>query len=334
MPALAAPPYELGAGYPLPWLGLTAGGYATLRAGNIKGEPIHAILQDLSLFLHADLSTRWHFFTELELGDALAWSGGGLTTSYAEFDVERLYLDHNLSPRLTLRLGKFLTPIGRWNVIHADPLVWSVFRPLTTSAAFARHATGAALQGTWTLSESAVDYAIYLDDSYALDPGPGYEPTYLDSPVTPNPDNVFDHAAGLRLRYRGLDDALQLGLSAASFTLTHQPATKNLVGADLFYTQAGLELSGEAIYRQSSGLNGDEWGGFVQLVLPIAHGFFGVLTGERFKAAGYSQATNIGRLGITYRPRPPLSLKIELQRSQGEERIAPDGWQMSVAVLF
>jgi hypothetical protein len=71
-PAQATQPYSLGMGYPLPWLGLTAGGYATVRAGNLEGEPAKAVIKDLSLLLHADLNTRWHFFTELELGDPLA----------------------------------------------------------------------------------------------------------------------------------------------------------------------------------------------------------------------------------------------------------------------
>lgn len=333
-PAQAAQPYVLGLGYPLPWLGLIAGGYATLRAGNLEGEPAKAVIKDLSLFLHTDLDTRWHFFTELELGDPLAWTRDGLTTSYAEFDVERLYVDHNLTPRTTLRLGKFLTPIGRWNLIHADPLVWSVFRPLTTSAAFARHASGIELQGTWPFADSSLDYRVYGDDSSALDIGPGYEATYLEAPVTPNPDNVFDHGGGIRLHYRALDDALQIGLSAASFRLTHQPGTKDLVGVDLFYTRSGFEVTGETVYRRSAGTNGDEWGGFAQLVVPIGRGFFAVLSGELFKAEGYSETTDIQHLGIAYRPIPPVTFKVELQESQGVEELAPDGWQLSVSVLF
>jgi hypothetical protein len=330
----AASAYTLGTGYPLPWFGLTAGGYATFRAGDLEGEPVKAVVKDLSLFLSTDLGPRWHFFSELELGDSVAWSDGGLTTSYAELDVERLYLDHNLAPWATLRLGKFLTPIGRWNLIHADPLVWSVFRPLTTSAAFSRHATGIALLGTWPHADSSLDYQVYADDSSAVEIGSAYEPTYLDAPVIPNPDNVFDRGGGVRLCYRTLDDALQIGLSAAAFTLKQQPGTKNLVGMDLFYANLGLELNGEAVYRRSSGHNGDEWGGFAQLVVPLGRGFFGVLSGEHFKAAGYSQTTNIERLGVAYRPVAPVTFKVELQESQGLEQIAPDGWQLSVSVLF
>jgi hypothetical protein len=333
-PARAGLPYELGQGYPLPWLGLTAGGYATLRVGNLDGEPAKAVVKDLSLFLHTDLSPRWHFFTELELGDPLAWSRDGLTTSDAELDVERLYLDHNLTPSAALRLGKFLTPVGRWNLIHADPLVWSIMRPLTTSAAFARHASGIAVLGTLPLADASLDYQVYADDSNALDIYPAYEPTYLEAPVTPNPDNIFDHGAGLRLQYRALDDALQIGLSAAHFTLTEQPGTRDLVGTDLFYTHAGLELTSEAVYRRGPGTNGDVWGAFAQIVVPLGHQFFAVVSGERYKGAGYAETTDIGHLALAYRPTPPLSFKLELQESRGVDQLAPDGWQLSVSVLF
>jgi hypothetical protein len=258
----------------------------------------------------------------------------GLSTSDAEFDVERLYLDRNLTPRTTLRLGKFLTPVGRWNQIHADPLVWSVFRPLTTSAPFARHASGASLLGSWAFADSTLDYQVYVDDSNALDPSPAYEPTYLDVSVTPNPNNIFEHGAGLHLRYQAFDGNLQIGLSAARFALTHQPGTKNLVGADFYYAREGLELTGEAVYRESSGGEGTEWGGFGQLVLPVGHGFYGVLSAERFQAEGYPEPTNVGHLGFAYRPSRPITYKIELQESQGAEELAPDGWQVSVSALF
>jgi hypothetical protein len=44
-------------------------------------------------------------------------------------EVERLYLDYLHSDALATRLGKHLTPIGRWNLRHADPLVWTATRP-------------------------------------------------------------------------------------------------------------------------------------------------------------------------------------------------------------
>jgi hypothetical protein len=332
---LLAAPYELGQGYPIAGPGLIASGYLSLRADNLEGERAKLALQDASLLLHGDPSPVWHFFAEIELSNALVYNHDGLKTTDADLDFERLYLDHNLNSRATLRLGKFLTPIGRWNLIHADPLVWTVSRPLTTAAAFARNAAGAQLLGSWPLDDSAIDFSLYLDDSARLDPSEGQEKTFLDLSLKPNPPSSFRHGGGARLAYRNFDDSLQLGLSAARFTLKDLPGGKNLLGADFFYGRNNLELTGEAVYRhdeQSGG--GEEWGAFMQLALPLGAGFYGIAEQEHYKAALFPHPVDSTSLGITWRPTPPFSIKLERRESRGEEQLAPDGWLFSIAILL
>jgi hypothetical protein len=331
----SAVPYELGNGYKLPWLGLTAGGYVSVQASNLESEKAKATIQDLSLFLHSDLTSDWHFFSEIEVSTPLTLTSDKLSTTDADLDFERLYVDYNVAPRQTLRLGKFLTPVGRWNQIHADPLVWTVSRPLTTAAPFARNASGIQLYGSWPLASSAIDYHVYLDDTTLLDPTEGHELTYMDLNVTPNPTSSFRHGGGLRLQYRTIDDAFQMGLSAARYRLKDLPRFKDLVGLDVFYTRNDVEISAETAYRQDEGSGGGkEWGGFVQLVAPVVNNFYAVAYQERYKAELFSGVLNTTSLGVTYRPRPPLSIKLEHRDSWGQESLAPDGWLFSVAVLF
>ena len=331
----AAASYELGQGYTLPWLGLTAGGYVSVQASKLRNEQSKAALQDLSLFLHSDPTPDWHFFTEIELSNALILNSDGLTTTDADLDFERLYVDYSLSPRQTVRLGKFLTPVGRWNQIHADPLVWTVSRPLTTAAPFARNASGIQLYGSWPLELSAVDYHVFLDDSALLDPTEGHELTYMDVNVAPNPISSFDHGGGMRVQYRTMDDTFQAGLSAARYRLKDLPRFKDMVGLDLFYTRNDFELSGESVYRRDEGVGGaKEWGGFLQVVAPIGRDFYAIAYHERYKAQLFSDVLNTTSLGITYRPMPPLSFKLEHRDSWGQENLAPDGWLFSIAILL
>ena len=70
------------------------------------------------------------------------------------------------------------------------------------------------------------------------------------------------------------------------------------------------------------------------MVAPIVHDFYAVAYQERYKAQLFSGVLNTTSLGITYRPTPPLSIKLEHRDSWGQERLAPDGWLFSVAVLF
>jgi hypothetical protein len=331
-----AAPYQLGQGYPLPFAGLTAGGYISLSAESLEGSKSKLVVQDISLLLHADPSPVWHFFSEIEVGSPLSYSSGGsFSSSDSDLDFERLYVDRNLSARTTLRAGKFLVPIGRWNQIHADPLVWSVSRPLSTSAAFARHAAGVQLYGGWPLRGAGLNYQVYLDDSALLDPTEGQELTYPDVDVSPNPHSSFRHGAGARLLYRGLGERLQVGLSAARFTLKDLPGTKQLVGLDLFYTEGNLELTGEAVYRRDTKTSDKtEWGGFLQLAVPVGGGLYAIASGERYQAELFPSRVDSASLGLTYRPRPLLSIKLERRESWGEKRLAPSGWLLSLAVLL
>ncbi len=327
--------YRLGQGYRLAGLGLTAGGYASIHLSRLDGEPSTLNLKELSLFLHGDVSPAWHFFTELELGDVFKLIKGNAAALEPDFDVERLYLDHELSDRDALRLGKFLSPIGRWNQIHADPLVWSVSRPLTTSAAFARHAAGMELYGSRPWGAAAVDYQLYLDGSAAFDPTEAQEDTFPDVAVRPNPPSSFGHGQGLYLRYRSADDNLQLGLSAARYSLKEQPPSKQLLGLDLFYAKSGWELAGEAIYRRNEdGGGGSDRGGYVQLAAPIGERLHLVLTHERYRAAIMGEAVEWSAIGLTYRPSPPLSLKLEYRDSHGADALMPSGVLCSLSVLL
>jgi len=335
VPVVHAAPYHLGQGYPLPFYGLGAGGYLSVQGSAQHGEGDTLSVQDISLFLHKDITPDWHFFTEIELGTPIQFVDGSHSTRKSDLDVERFYVDHNLSARTTLRLGKFLTPVGRWNQIHADPLVWTVSRPLTTSTAFAKNASGAEIYGTWPFAESSIDYQLYLDDSEHLDPSEGHELVYTNPQLLPNPPNAFDQGIGGRLLYRTFNDDLQIGLSIGHYAMKDQPGYKNLVGTDVFYTYKRMELQGEAVYRQDAGdARRKEWGGYLQMVVPIVGDFYGVVSHERYKAEIFNRPVNSDVLDITYRPIPPFSIKIEHRHSSGEVLLAPSGWFVSMALLF
>lgn len=332
-----AEPYELGQGYRLPFFGLTVGGYASVQFSDLEGEKTQATVQDLSLLIHAHPSADWHFFSEIEVSNPVTLRDGRLESGDLDLDIERLYVDHNLSARQTLRIGKFLTPVGRWNTIHADPLVWSASRPLTTSAAFARNATGFQLHGSLPLRSSSLEYQLYLDDSNDLDPSEGHEKTFMDVSLVPNPPSAFRHGIGGHLRYRSFsfDDAWSVGLSAAHFQLRDLPGFRDLAGADFYYGRDGMELTGEAVYRSDDSPSGSsEYGGFVQWVAPIRHGFYAVITHEHYKSELYGDAVDSTCLGLTYRPVPPIAIKLEHRESTGEERLAPSGWLFSAAIMF
>jgi hypothetical protein len=137
--------YTQGRGLHVGDTGFTLGGYSNVNLLRDEGHRAALKLDDLSFFVIWDLTPRLHLFSELELEDLVAVDdhGQGGTNNHV-FIVERLHGDVNLSDQINIRLGKFLTPVGRWNVIHAQPLVWTTSRPLATLLPFDPHITGAA----------------------------------------------------------------------------------------------------------------------------------------------------------------------------------------------
>ncbi len=315
--------YRLGNGYPVSDTGFRIGGYATAQVGARHAAPKHFEISDLSLFLTWDNGSRLRFFSELEVGDALSASEQqSLGIQDAHFEFERGYFDALVNNNLTVRVGKFLTPVGQWNVIHAAPLVWTSSRPVVTENLFSTHVSGLMLHGSVSIAERQLEYSVYGDASDSIDPHRSKEP--------------FENAIGAHLRYF-LDDTLQLGVSFAHFALNEPlPVRYYLSGLDVAWVYRKFELSSEIVYRAGDhAFSENNWQGFVQGVLPVpmSQHWFAVGRYEFFEQT-LAKTGQVGLLGLAYRPLPPLIWKLEYQLGTHNELLAPDGVSASFAVLF
>jgi hypothetical protein len=327
--------YRLGSGYAVGDSGLRLGGYASLKHIDLVPAPTKLEISDLSLFLIWDGGGRWQAFSEMEIGEAAIWTRDtGLSAEDAEFELERTYLDYLYSPELKIRLGKFLTPIGYWNQVHADPLTWTVSRPLTTDEGFAHHLTGLMLHGEWLFENHELGYQLYVDDSVRLDPKP-------DNPSPAGRDlpgieiGAFDRAVGGRLLLKSVDADWQLGGSLVNFGIEGVEGRRTLVGLDFLWRHGGHEWSGEAIYRfDAEDRDNSEWGAFLQGIVPLHAGWSLVLRQERYVEQAFDRPIDLSNVGLAWRPIPPLVFKLERRWGTGNELFAPDGGFASVAVLF
>lgn len=325
-------PYQLGRGLQFSSLGLTIGGYANLVFADDESRDARLTPSDLSLFLTYRPTDRWQFFSEVELGEVIEMGGDGITTDNADLDLERLYVDYALKPTVNVRVGKFLTPIGRWNVVHAAPLVWTTSRPLITQRIFARQATGAMLFGGVTVGGNDLDYSVFVDDSDELDPE-RETAEYVGERLLSA--NNFDNAAGAHVGYSMFDQRLQVGLSYANFEIAGARARKNLLGGDLRWTPGRAEVSAEIAYRMTQGNSErDEWGAFLQAAVPIRGELYGVARGEVYGSAATGRTAVLGVFGIAYRPMPPLVFKLEHVVGGNNRELSPDAWLASIGVLF
>lgn len=157
-----------------------------------------------------------------------------------------------------------LTPVGQWNLIHVDPLVWTTTRPVATTNLFSDYATGIMFHGTVLIGERFLDYSVYSDYSSTLDPSP------VDG-------LAFDNAQGMRMRYHATD-TLQLGLSYVDFALIDSTHTRNhLLGLDFSWAYQRFAINSEIVYRNNdSTINHNAWQGYIQGVSPFTSSLYAV----------------------------------------------------------
>lgn len=313
--------YRLGEGFRVADTGFFLGGYATASYSHLRHAPSRVALDNLSLFVWWQGEGRWKFFSEFDYENVWASSSAGQEGEDRYLALERLYLDYAVTDATTLRAGKFLTPIGRWNLIHATPLVWTTSRPLITTRTFPTNATGLMVNGTLPAVAHGVEYALYASKENELRPNPALDPFY--------------EAVGTHIAIPLLEDG-QVGLSYASFEQKKTRGEhKQLVGADFVWSRNRYELSAEGVYRFSDVDNSwDEKGAFVQLVAPLSEKLYAVGRYEFFRQARETQTTHLWVAGVNYRFTPAIVLKAEWVDGRNNGIDAAEGFMSSLSLLF
>jgi hypothetical protein len=313
--------YRLGNGLHIPGLGLTLGGYATGAYENLQALPARAALDNFSISVWWEGSGRWKFFSEFDYENAISTRSAIGEVEDRYLSLERFYVDYAANELTTLRAGKFLTPVGRWNLIHATPLVWTTSRPLVTTMAFPTNVTGLMVSGTFPAAESAIEYSIYGSNGNELRPNPALD--------------TFHEALGMRV-VAPLPNGVELGFSYVSFEQEQsQDVRKDLFGLDFFWSQSRFEVSAEGVYRvlNTPGVR-NEGGGFVQLVAPLTERMYAVGRYEIYRQTQQTTPTTLWVTGLSYRVTPAIVLKAEWVSGRHNDIGAPEGFLSSISVLF
>lgn len=326
-PNNSSPSYEWGRGLTVPAANLNLGGYFDSSYDHYETQKKVIGLDDFSFFITWSPTARLRVFSEIELEDSLS------NQHPAHFDsalrIERLYVDFLASQNSTLRLGKFLTPVGRWNVTHAAPLVWTTTRPFVTDdSLFPGHTNGIMLSNKYTIGEKDIDVSFYYDDSSELNPRKDLKD--------------FDNAFGSRINIEILEH-LQVGASYLGFKKISSIGQQrnHLLGLDLLWKKNNYEAQMEWIYRHAGDFQGDEKGFYVQGVAPLVSHLFAVgryeyLNGNHQTETGAfaKGISNAAVTGLTWRPYVPLALKAEYRFGTGNQTLAPSGFFTSISVLY
>ncbi|HET8694070.1 MAG TPA: hypothetical protein VFM33_05335 [Aquabacterium sp.] len=313
--------YRLGDGFHIPDSNWRLGGYATASHERLQDRVPRTSLDNVSLFVWWEGEGRWKLFSELDYENPISSRDEHTDDTHRYLALERLYADYAVSDTSTLRIGKFLTPIGRWNLMHATPLVWSTSRPLVTRHVFPTNATGLMFSSTIPMGPDGLEYAIYGSDG---------------SDWRRNPEvDAFKQALGTHVSLPTWFGH-KLGLSYATFEQERSPGErKQLLGFDYLWASRGYELSAEGVYRRSAqGHRWDERGAFIQGVVPLHEQWFGFARVEAFRQAAIEGTTQLWVLGVNYRYTPAVVFKAEWLTSRNNDIGVPTGFLSSVSILF
>jgi hypothetical protein len=312
--------YEAGRGLRVGDTGLVLGGFTTAEVERLEGGESRGGVDGVNFLAFIDPLPFLHLFTELELGRlAELESGRRGVRSAPKLEINRLYLDFGPSDALNLRFGKFLTPIGRWNLTRIEPLLWTTSEPLIVEEVFDETATGAMLHGSVFPRGGALSYSLYG--------------TFLD-PLNVDPaDRPAKRSAGAHLEWASLRGWT---VGASYFASQLQSGEWNhLGGADLLWQpHRRVEVSGEALFGEGSREDGALWGLYAQTVVEMVRTLYLVGRYERFDPPGAGRALNLFDLGLAWTPVPYLRLKADYLIADHRDELAEPGLRMSFSLLF
>ena len=308
--------------------GFRVGGYTSMDLHVPRTEPTRLSWNEFSMIVTWDQNTRIKFFGELDLENGASYTHRqGLDFREAYINTERLYFDLNINENANLRLGRFLTPLGRWNQLHASPLVWTASRPLATTELFPSFTSGVQLFGNLPFQERSLDYQLYSATMNAQPESRG-ETEYKDAHgariALNNVFNFTDENAGLNT----------IGLNYSSYREEQSGGPKyRLLGVDFLLEFNRWELSGEAYTRKAEHGRTGGSGSYLQSAFFIKNDWYWI---TRLESLHQPAAPNAERwvLGITKRLKPNQLLKFEVVGGNGEYDDVPRGFATSFAMMY
>ena len=320
--------YRPGRGLKIGNSGVTVGGFATLlvehqEGATTQGHTTHFTLDDLNLFLLFDPTPYFHVFSELgfeglaELGDEET-----LPEPRDTVVVDRLYADLNLNDQLNVRFGKFFTPVGRWNQIPAEPLLWTNSRPLVTEGPFDEQVTGGMAWGSVFPADASLTYSLY---------GQFLPPLARDRRIPP-----VDRSAGARLEYASLA-AWSLGTSY--FASSRDDRWNHVAGLDALWRGEHRELMGEFLFGRGDPAGRHLVGFYIQGVQEVIHTLSLVGRYEYFDPGDPLPPVNLFCAGFSWRPSPYVVFNLDYlfaDRLRGIDQSEqnPPGLRVGLSVLF
>ncbi len=298
---LFADKYELGHGYRVNNT-LNMGAYFSLDYTN--GKSIDRLrLDDMALLAYGNLPSNFSYLSEFEAAPFYIRDyKNGTSQTNSTPHRERMYLNYSSSDRLNFRLGKFITPIGYWNLEPINVLRDTDSNPLYSLTMFPKFVTGAQMYG-YLDEDELIKYHLFAQATDDIDKN------YI------NIQNDFFLGASLGV---DISDEINIG-SAVGYYETYAKKDVSLLEANAKYDNYPFLLQTEWAYTsiQNNLLYSKAYqvGGYVQGMYNLNPENALVGRYEYFKDTqkNVMSKNHIAIIGYSYRPLYAVSIKGEYQ---------------------
>ena len=173
-----------------------------------------------------------------------AQSAGASTKTPKDHGISlpRVHADLLLSDAFNLRVGKFITPAGIWNVDHGSPAIVTVGQPIQTSSfpIFPENQTGVQAYGKTVFADQDFSYASWIST------GRGGLSVLGGSDYGQDPKNFDDLAWGSHVQSDlSVLDGIRLGASFHTGTIREENELYNIpvVGMNLASKSTTIDLA-------------------------------------------------------------------------------------------
>jgi hypothetical protein len=244
--------------------------------------------------------------------------------------TERLYVEYNANENLSLRVGKYISPIGFWNLLPINVLRDTSSDPVSTNIIFPEATTGL--------------YSVYTNwnDSYKIDL------MYQNNEDIDNKYNNYrinkHYGIGITYFHNNLSVKLNLGYFNKLYRLIDEDFTKTKTTEndqeneqenseqdddyvkksqqeqDLYYVNVGLkydtvdyQILSELGHQESKNGAATNYAFYLQGLYRVAPKQDAILRYESFDDAVSAKRDYFGVFAYTYRPLYPVAIKAEYQ---------------------
>lgn len=291
--------YTLGEGVQVGALPLYLGGYFSMEYSKSQ-ELQHYSVDDIALLSYGSYN-RFSYLLELEFTEFYVRSNDNNITKSTQdhtLHLERIYLDYNLNENYSLRLGKYNSPVGFWNLLPINVLRETTSSPVSTEILFPKFTTGL------DASYSSFDAGLFKVD-LLLQHNDGLDESY-------NNYNVDQHYA-LGLGYE--QDNISLKINGGYFHLddTSIQTERYYLLISGKYEKEKYQFMAELGSQRSQDRFTTEYAGYLQGLYRLSPKHIAIARVESYSDKVSDETENLLVMGYTYRPLYPIALKAEYQ---------------------